>query len=178
MIHKQFKNDKKGFGKFGPLAEGRGVSTLACHQALEQMKPVNIPSHQPYVQMFFERCDKQKISPDNKANMAGGKHPRQQTGNITANQKTAIIEIKLPCCSINQVNGTMLMLGRSEETRGAEMTIKHQVPLALTQFHTPPFLRNRLGGKNCSGNTSHLQVLVLQYQGTVDATEQSIQHCA
>ena len=27
MIHKQFKNDKKGFGKFGPLAEGRGVST-------------------------------------------------------------------------------------------------------------------------------------------------------
>ena len=28
MIHKQFKNDKKGFGKFGPLAEGRGVSTL------------------------------------------------------------------------------------------------------------------------------------------------------
>ena len=29
MIHKQFKNDKKGFGKFGPLAEGRGVSNLA-----------------------------------------------------------------------------------------------------------------------------------------------------
>ena len=29
MIHKQLKNDKKGFGKFGPLAEGRGVSTLA-----------------------------------------------------------------------------------------------------------------------------------------------------
>ena len=28
MIHKQFKNDKKGFGKFGPLAEGRGVSIL------------------------------------------------------------------------------------------------------------------------------------------------------
>ena len=28
MIHKQFKNDKKGFGKFGPLAEGRGVSNL------------------------------------------------------------------------------------------------------------------------------------------------------
>ena len=28
MIHKQFKTDKKGFGKFGPLAEGRGVSSL------------------------------------------------------------------------------------------------------------------------------------------------------
>ena len=28
MIHKQFKNDKKGFGKFGPLTEGRGVSNL------------------------------------------------------------------------------------------------------------------------------------------------------
>ena len=29
MIHKQFKNDKKDFGKFGPLAAGRGVSKLA-----------------------------------------------------------------------------------------------------------------------------------------------------
>ena len=28
MIHKQFKNDKRGFGKFGPLAEGRRVSRL------------------------------------------------------------------------------------------------------------------------------------------------------
>ena len=29
MIHKQFKNDKKGFWQIGPLAEGRGVLTLA-----------------------------------------------------------------------------------------------------------------------------------------------------
>ena len=28
MVHKQFKNDKKGFVKFGFLAEGRGVSNL------------------------------------------------------------------------------------------------------------------------------------------------------
>ena len=33
IIHKQFKNDKKGFGKFGPLAEGRGVSTLQAKVA-------------------------------------------------------------------------------------------------------------------------------------------------
>ena len=30
MIHKQFKHDKKGLGKFGPLAEGRGVSMLVA----------------------------------------------------------------------------------------------------------------------------------------------------
>ena len=28
MIHKWFKNDTKGFGKFGPLTEGQGVSKL------------------------------------------------------------------------------------------------------------------------------------------------------
>ena len=28
MIYKQFNNDKKGFGRFGPFAGGRGVSNL------------------------------------------------------------------------------------------------------------------------------------------------------
>ena len=40
MIHKQFKNDKKGFGKFGPLAEGRGVSRLAL---LREATPEDAP---------------------------------------------------------------------------------------------------------------------------------------
>ena len=38
MIHKQFKNDKKGFGKFGPLAEGRGVSSLGVTVAYRTEK--------------------------------------------------------------------------------------------------------------------------------------------
>ena len=39
MIHKQFKNDKKGFGQFGPLAEGRGVSSLRMQNKVPKLFP-------------------------------------------------------------------------------------------------------------------------------------------
>ena len=44
MIHKQFKNDKKGFGKFGPLAEGRGVSILQG----QPVKEPDVKAHHSY----------------------------------------------------------------------------------------------------------------------------------
>ena len=46
MIHKQIKNDKKGFGKFGPLAEGRGVSSIAlCEFIVPPRSLIKCPPH-------------------------------------------------------------------------------------------------------------------------------------
>ena len=55
MIHKQFNNDKKGFRKFGPLAEGREVSNLDTKRGRGVAAPPSPPPRRlPFVQLALQ----------------------------------------------------------------------------------------------------------------------------